>query len=53
MAKDMAARYLRRMPLLNERGLTILGNLLGDGEVSLTQGRLKELRVKAASARNG
>ena len=51
MAKDMAARYLRRMPLLNERGLTILGNLLGDGEVSLTQGRLKELRVKVASAK--
>lgn len=51
MAKDMAARYLRRMPLLNERGLTILGNLLGDGETSVTPGRLKELEQKVASAK--
>lgn len=50
MAKDMASRYLRRMPLLNERGLTVLGNLLGDGDVSVTPGRLKELQQKVASA---
>lgn len=49
MAKDMASRYLRRMPLLNERGLTVLGNLLGDGDVSVTNGRLKELQQKVAS----
>jgi hypothetical protein len=53
MAKDMAGRYLRRMPLLNERGLTELGNLLGDATVSITPGRLKELagRVDAAQKR--
>jgi hypothetical protein len=50
MAKDMASRYLRRMPLLNERGLTVLGNLLGDGDVSVTAGRLKDLQQKVASA---
>jgi hypothetical protein len=53
MARDMAGRYLRRMPLLNERGLTDLGNLLGDANVSITTGRLKELagRVDAAQKR--
>ena len=53
MAKDMAGRYLRRMPLLNERGLTDLGNLLGDATVSITPGRLRELahRVDAAQKR--
>ena len=33
LAKDMAGRYLRRMSIFNERGLTDLGNLLGDTEV--------------------
>jgi hypothetical protein len=53
MAKDMAGRYLRRMPLLNERGLTELGNLLGDVTVAITSGRLRELaqRVDAAQKR--
>lgn len=53
MAKDMAGRYLRRMPLLNERGLTELGNVLGDAAVSITAGRLTELeqRVDAAQKR--
>lgn len=46
MAKDMANRYLRRMPLLYERGHTNLGNLLGDTDVSITAGRLKELKEK-------
>ena len=50
MAKDMAARYLRRMPLLSERGLTVLGNLLGNAEVSVTPGRFKDLQQKVASA---
>ncbi len=30
MSKDMATRYLRRMPMLGERGLTAITNLLGD-----------------------
>jgi hypothetical protein len=30
--------------------LTVLGNLLGDGEVTVTAGRLKELQQKVASA---
>jgi hypothetical protein len=43
VAKSMASRYLRRMPLLNEKGLTILGNLLSEAEPVLTAGRLAEL----------
>jgi hypothetical protein len=50
MAKDMAGRYLRRMPLLNERGLTDLANLLGDATVSITAGRLRELRERVDAA---
>lgn len=50
MAKDMANRYLRRMPLLYERGHTVLGNLLGDSDVTITLGRLKELREKVDGA---
>lgn len=46
LAKDMASRYLRRMPLLSGKGLTSLGNLLGDSGVHLTAGRLKELQEK-------
>ncbi len=30
MSKDMATRYLRRMPVLGERGLTAISNLLAD-----------------------
>ena len=44
MAKDMAGRYLRRMPLLNERGLVNLGNLLGNTEVSVRASALEALR---------
>ncbi len=53
MARDMAGRYLRRVSLLNDRGLTVLGNLLGDGDTPVTAGRLKELeqRVNAAQRR--
>lgn len=53
LAKDMATRYLRRMPLLNEKGLTVLGNLLQEDEVGLTPGKLKELqgRVSATQKR--
>ena len=31
----MASRYLRRMPLLNEKGLTVLGNLLSEADVAI------------------
>ena len=49
LAKDMAARYLRRMPLLNEKGLTVLGNLLSEEEVGLTRGKLRELHDRVAA----
>ncbi|HKI33637.1 MAG TPA: hypothetical protein VKA46_17415 [Gemmataceae bacterium] len=50
----MATRYLRRMPLLNEKGLTVLGNLLREEEVGLTPGKLRDLeeRVDATQKRN-
>jgi hypothetical protein len=53
LAKDMATRYLRRMPLLNDKGLTVLGNVLGEGNVGITPGRLRELeeRVDATQRR--
>ena len=35
MAKSMAARYLRRLPILSERGLVNITNLLGDTDVKL------------------
>lgn len=44
MAKDMAARYLRRMPVLSERGLVTIANLLGDTEVSIKPSSLEVLR---------
>ena len=46
MSKDMAGRYLRRMPLLNERGLVNLGNLLGNTEVSVGSSALEVIRRK-------
>ena len=49
LAKDMATRYLRRMPLLNEKGLTVLGNLLSEEDVGLTPGRLRELDERVAA----
>jgi hypothetical protein len=52
LAKDMASRYLRRMPLLNDKGLTVLGNLLPEAETGLTPGRLKDLGKKVDSAQS-
>jgi hypothetical protein len=51
LAKDMATRYLRRMPMLNEKGLSVLGNLLSEEDVGLTPGRLKELDERVDSTR--
>lgn len=44
MAKDMAARYLRRMPVLSERGLISISNLLGDSESQIPAVSLSSLR---------
>lgn len=44
MAKDMAGRYLRRMPLLSARDLVVLGDLLGDEEATLTASECRRLR---------
>lgn len=49
LAKDMASRYLRRMPLLNDKGLTALADILPEAGVAITQGRLKDLGSKADS----
>jgi hypothetical protein len=49
LAKDMASRYLRRMPLLNDKGLRELANILPEAEVGITPGRLRELRSKVDS----
>lgn len=46
MAKDMAGRYLRRMPLLSTRDLVVLGDLLGDEEVTLTASQCRQLRER-------
>lgn len=46
MAKDMAGRYLRRMPLLSSRDLVVLGDLLGDEEVMLTASDCRQLRER-------
>ena len=43
MAKDMAGRYLRRMPLLSTRNLVVLGDMLGDEEVSISTSERKRL----------
>ncbi len=48
--RRMASRYFRRMPLLNEKGLTVLGNLLGEAEPVLTAGRLSDLEKKVNAA---
>lgn len=50
LAKDMASRYLRRMPLLNDKGLTVLGNVLPAADVGITEGRLRYLAAKVDSA---
>ncbi len=43
MAKDMAGRYLRRMPLLSTRNLFVLGDLLGNQEAIITDSELRRL----------
>lgn len=62
IAKDMAGRYLRRMPLLSSRDLTVLGDLLSDEEAPLTPSECRRLResvdaaqrrLKVASSRRG
>jgi hypothetical protein len=50
MAKDMAGRYLRRMPLLSARDLVVLGDLLGDGEVPLSASECRQLRERVDAA---
>ncbi len=49
MSKDMAARYLRRMPVLSERGLSNITNLLGDADVSVKESSLESLRKSVTS----
>lgn len=46
MAKDMAGRYLRRMPLLSARDLVVLGDLLGDEEALITAAERRQLRER-------
>jgi hypothetical protein len=62
MAKDMAGRYLRRMPLLSTRNLVVLGDLLGDEEVRISPSEHRRLadgvdaaqrRLHVADARRG
>jgi hypothetical protein len=44
MAKDMAGRYLRRMPVFERKGLRRLEDLLNTEEPTLAQSKLEELR---------
>jgi hypothetical protein len=50
MAKDMAGRYLRRMPLLSTRDLVVLGDLLSDEEATLSASECKRLRESVDAA---
>lgn len=50
MAKDMAGRYLRRMPLLSARDLVVLGDLLDDEEATLTASNCQRLRESVDAA---
>lgn len=50
MAKDMAGRYLRRMPLLSARDLVVLGDLLSDEEATLTASECKRLKESVDAA---
>ena len=53
MAKDMASRYLQKHSLLGPRGLTILADMLGEEEESISPSSLRELgeMVDAAQSR--
>lgn len=46
MAKDMASRYLRRMPVLSAKNLVSLGDLLRDDAPTLPASKLKQLQAK-------
>jgi len=48
MSRNMAARYLRRMPMLSERGLTAITDLLGD-KASFRASSLEALKKSVAS----
>ena len=50
MAKDMAGRYLRRMPLLSARNLIVLGDLLGDKDVQITPSERRRLAESVDAA---
>jgi hypothetical protein len=50
MAKDMAGRYLRRMPLLSARNLVVLGDLLGDEEVPISPSERRRLAESVDAA---
>ncbi len=50
MAKDMAGRYLRRMPLLSARNLVVLGDLLGDEELLISASAHRRLAESVDAA---
>lgn len=50
IAKDMAGRYLQRTPLLSVRNLVVLGDLLSDEDVTLTQSETQKLRARVDAA---
>lgn len=45
MAKDMAGRYLRRMPVFERKGLRRLEDLLSTDEPTLSESKIGELRT--------
>ena len=52
MAKDMANRYLRKMPIFNTRGLSTLADLLGTEAEILAVSKLKELEQAVNATQN-
>lgn len=50
MAKDMARRYLRRMPIFSARNLAELGDLLGDHEQTISPSRVVQLQAAVDAA---
>lgn len=51
MAKDMANRYLRRMPLFSERNLNSLSDLLMGDPESIPPGKCRDLKANVDSAK--
>lgn len=51
MAKDMADRYLRQMPLFSQRGHTSLSSLLIPDPEDLSRAKLKDLDVSVRAVR--